>query len=260
MEIRAPAKINLNLSVTGKRDDGYHLLKSDIVFTAWGDDITITPADTLQFTVEGTYADVFDEMSVDRDSSNLIIKAVYLMADRAGRDPNIHVHLIKNIPAGAGLAGGSSDAAAVMKALNEMWAMNLSLDELCAMGLILGAELPVCLHAPHACHISGIGEIIEPIQTEKYYLLIVWPDKTLVTKDVFARYQGEVHDDNDLTAAAMSLCPEIKSLIAQLNVCEGCQKAQMSGSGSACFGIFDTRQSAEMAAVNFKNTIVTETY
>lgn len=278
----APAKINLNLGITGRRDDGYHLLHSVMVFTQWGDDITITPAEVFSLTVDGPYAAIFTEelLSTDRGASNLIVRAVYLMADKAGKNPAFHIHVTKNIPAGAGLGGGSSDAAAVMHMLNDYYALDLSMADLCAMGLTLGAELPVCLHAPSPCVVTGIGDKIEMRNDlPALHLLIVWPDAGLMTKDVFGVYANHPYkpeaidsvphdgrpmdwikaDGNHLTAAAIELCPQIGELLSDLQESDGCIFSRMSGSGSACFGVFDTKEAAEAASENFKNCVVTTT-
>lgn len=269
MRVRAPAKINLNLSITGRQDDGYHLLDSVMVFTSWGDDIIIKSASEFKLTADGPFSNIFtaELLSTNRGAPNLIVKAVYMMADRAGRNPDIHIHVTKNIPAGAGLGGGSSDAAAVMHALNDLWDMNLSLDELCAMGLELGAELPICLHG-RAAKVTGIGDIITPVEVSPLHLLIVWPDTGLLTKDVFAQYRQlnvpftDGHDEwmsanNDLTPAAIELCPEIGELLSDLAESDGCILSRMSGSGSACFGVFDNEKAAKAALPKFKNAVVT---
>jgi len=242
MKLTSPAKINLNLHVTGRRADGYHLLQSDMVFTHWGDEISITPSDQFTLTADGPYSNIFtgELLSTNRGAPNLIVRAVYAMADKANKN-----------------------AAAVMHALNDMWGLNLSMDELCTMGVELGAELPVCLHAPQPCRVSGIGDVIEPIEVAPLNLLIVWPDAdaSLLTKDVFDLYRQDPpiksEDDNHLADAAISLCPEIGDLITVLQASEGCQTASMSGSGSACFGIFETLDQAEAAKSQFKNAIVT---
>jgi len=260
MKFMAPAKINLNLSIAGRRADGYHLLQSDMVFTTWGDEITITPSDEFTLTADGPYSNIFtaDLLSTDRGASNLIIRAVYALIHNRNILPSIHVHVNKVIPAGAGLGGGSSNAAAVIHALNDYWKLNLSMDELCAVGLELGAELPACLHA-RPCRVTGIGDIIEPIDVSPMILLIVWPDAPLLTKDVFGVYESEVHEVNDLTDAAISLCPEIGDLISVLQSSKGCVRANMSGSGSACFGVFENINQAKAAQSQFKNAIVTTT-
>lgn len=263
MKLLAPAKINLNLSIAGRREkDGYHLLESKMVFTNWGDDITITSADEFRLTAEGPYSNIFTGalLATNRGAPNLIVRATYLMADKAKRNPDIHIHVGKNIPAGAGLGGGSSDAACVMRALNDMWDMGLTIDELCAMGLTLGAELPACIHG-RPCRVTGIGDIITPIESEEKFIVITWPDHPLLTKDVFEAYAqspvtGQV---NDLTQAAQKLCSEIEISIQQLNGFNGCESAFMSGSGSACFGIFKTLELAEAASCHFENAIATTT-
>jgi len=265
MKFISPAKINLNLSIIGQRDDGYHTLDTLIAFTKWGDEITIKPSMNFSFTADGPYATIFtdDLLSTNRDSSNLITKAVYLMADKAKCDPKVHVHITKNIPSGYGLGGGSSNAATVMKALNDLWDIGLNMDDFCDIGIHLGAELPVCLHA-RPCRVTGIGEVIQPTSIEKpLQILIVWPDDHLLTKDVFKCFDrndfssSDYTKKNHLTDAAISLCPEIKEILDNLNNCEECDFAQMSGSGSACFGVFNTIESAEKAQSNFKNAVVT---
>ena len=269
MKRRAPAKLNLSLNIVGRRDDGYHLLDSVMVFTRWGDEILLTPAGEFKLTAEGPYVHIFTQqlLSTDKGSPNLIVRAVYLMAEQAGKTPAFHIHVVKNIPAGAGLGGGSSDAAAVMHMLNDYWDMNLSPEELCRMGLALGAELPVCLRA-EPTRVRGIGDVLEPLVMPELHVLIAWPDEELLTKDVFSRYRQSGMDfssfdgdwlqaNNDLTAAAIELCPPIGEILSDLQDCDGVIVARMSGSGSACFGIFDTRQAAEAAAPKFGNAVVT---
>jgi 4-diphosphocytidyl-2-C-methyl-D-erythritol kinase len=270
MKFIAPAKINLNLNITGRRDDGYHTLDSIMTFTQWADEITITPSDRLQFAVDGPYASIFtpELLSVERDSPNLIIRALWMMADTVKKEPNFKIQLTKNIPAGAGLGGGSSDAAVIMKALNKYWNMALSMDELCAMGLALGAELPVCLHGTSA-RVTGIGDIIEPVNIPPQHILITWPDHELSTIEVFTHYRQSglpftqfdgdwQSSQNDLTGASIELCPHIGELLSILMDCDGCKIARMGGSGSSCFGIFETAEQAQRALKCFTNGIVTQ--
>ena len=262
MKLLAPAKINLNLSITGRLDNGYHTLDSVMVFTQWGDEMIIKPAKQFTLTADGPYSNIFTGalLSTNRGAPNLIVKAVYMMADKANCNPDIHVHVTKNIPAGAGLGGGSSNAATIMRALNDYWDIGLSIDELCAMGLTLGAELPVCLRGIPS-RVMGIGDVIEPIAIESKIMLITWPDLPLMTKDVFDLYRQSPENGrkNDLMVSAVSLCPEIGKLIAQLQSSEGCEGASMSGSGSACFGVFGSVDQANDAVPKFKNAVVTMT-
>ena len=273
MKRTAYAKINLDLNVTGRRDDGYHLLHSSMVFTEWGDEIILTSSNQFRLTADGPYSNIFttELLSVGKGSPNLIVKAVYLMAEKAQRNPDIHVHVTKNIPVGAGLGGGSADAAAVMHMLNDYWEMRLSLAELAEMGLRIGAELPVCLRAPAPCLVQGIGEKISPLDTvPTLYLLIAWPDHGLLTKDVFDAYRAAelpftqpgtdcMTGNNDLTSAAIGLCPSVGEILSDLAESEGCSVARMSGSGAACYGVFDTKEAAEAASARFKNAVVTTT-
>jgi len=262
MKFTAPAKINLALKITGKNDDGYHLLDSAIVFTEWGDEITITQSDEFRLTAEGAYSNIFTAslLSTDRGAPNLIVRAVYALINNRTIVPQVHVHVNKVIPSGAGLGGGSADAASVMCALNDYWEMDLSIDELCAIGLTIGAELPVCIRG-HSARVTGIGDKVDATDIAQHTLLIVWPDQPLMTKDVFAKYDPSHNEiwDNDLTPAAISLCPEIEDIITQLRLSNGCQSASMTGSGSACFGIFETMDLAKAASKNFKNCVTTRT-
>ena len=275
----ARAKINLSLHVTGRRGDGYHLLDSVIVFTRWSDDIVFEPSRTggLSLLVAGDQGRTLfgDLLTAERGAPNLVVRAAYAMADAAQRPLNGTITLHKNIPIGAGLGGGSADAAAVMHLLNDLWDRPLSMDELCAIGLTLGAELPVCLRE-QATRVQGVGDILTPItDIPPFFMVIAWPDQSLLTADVFAAYRkmgtnfdaalsnAAVSDatqaHNSLTAAAISLCPAIQQILDMMTRQNGCTLARMSGSGSACFGIFDTMDQAEKAAGQFKNAVVTQT-
>ena len=160
MEWLAPAKINLALHVTGQRADGYHLLDMLVVFACDGDRIIVSPADHDSFTVSGRFA-----AAVPTDERNLVIRARdALRAQAPGTATPVAIHLEKNLPIAAGIGGGSSDAAATMLALNAYWQLGLSFDTLLAIGLTLGADLPMCLHgAARGTPVlaRGIGEAIQ---------------------------------------------------------------------------------------------------
>jgi 4-diphosphocytidyl-2-C-methyl-D-erythritol kinase len=274
----APAKLNLNLHITGRRDDGYHLLDSIMVFTQWGDHVAVELSDNPSVSMIGNHALSLADalLSADRDSPNLAVKALYLMADATGHAPNIKITVEKNIPAGAGLAGGSSDAAAVMHALNELWDCGFTIDRLSEIGLKIGAEMPVCLHARPA-RVQGIGDIITPVDIAPLNIVIAWPESPLLTADVFQafRQQNAGFDErftlsdniiediqktkNTLTKTAIQLCPEIGSILDILHNQKGCLCARMTGTGSACFGVFDTITNAEKAANQFTRALATQT-
>ncbi len=269
MKTLAPAKINLYLHITGRRDDGYHLLDSLVVFADIGDEIEIEESDRLKLSVTGEFAAGL------ADDDNLVLKAARILAEKAATQPDIHIKLKKNIPVGAGLGGGSADAAAVIKLLNNFWQLNLSDAEMNSIGLELGADIPVCLYGRSA-YMSGIGEIIEPAQITPLYLVLVNPDIHISTKEIFemgfdftkspnnfsshsaVSKASEQNPEqfienlsatrNDLTRNALKQAPQIGDILEELQGYEGCRLARMSGSGSTCFGLFTSRKSAESTA------------
>ena len=264
--LTAPAKLNLNLRITGRRADGYHLLESAVVFTAFGDRITLRQRNKPapggdRLTVTGPFSAAMPSVEAD----NICLRAVQAFRDAGGACDPLDIHLDKQIPAGAGLGGGSSDAAAILRHLNLASAVPLSAERLATVALGLGADVPVCL-AGGAQHMTGIGEslvAIDPAPTG--HVVLAKPDIALSTPDVFARFSrsdfsqpsepGDGTDaltlvalGNDLTAAAVELVPAIAALLAAIAACDGHQAAQMSGSGSACFALFHGLASAQAAA------------
>jgi 4-diphosphocytidyl-2-C-methyl-D-erythritol kinase len=262
----APAKINLALHVTGQRDDGYHLLESLVVFAKVGDWLTITPAAQDKLSFSGPFGSTLQGDA----ATNLVLKArdaVRRFAEHRPCPP-VHIHLEKNLPLSAGIGGGSADAAATMTALNDLWALGLSKAELMALGLPLGADVPMCL-AGDPLIASGIGDIIEPvIRLPDISLLLVNPGvavstpqsfKALASKDnppllEFLSFgsQGDLlaylaSTRNDLQLPATTLCPAIDEVINSL-ADSGALLSRMSGSGATCFGIFAGDAAAKAAA------------
>ncbi|TCO73002.1 4-(cytidine 5'-diphospho)-2-C-methyl-D-erythritol kinase [Rhodovulum euryhalinum] len=257
VEAFAPAKINLTLHVTGQREDGYHLLDSLVVFADAGDRLGFAPAGNLTLTVTGPRA-----AGVPSDGRNLVLKAAALFG--AGRGAAIT--LDKHLPAAAGIGGGSSDAAAALRGLSQLW--GLPLPDAAAV-LSLGADVPVCL-APRALRMRGVGEeIAEGPRLPSMGLVLVNPGvevptpavfKALARKDnppmphppgwataaVMAHWLRDQR--NDLEAPARALAPVIGEVLAAIAATPGCLLARMSGSGATCFGIYDNRTEAEAAA------------
>ena len=149
----APAKVNLYLHVTGRRADGYHLLDSLVAFVDIGDRLWAEPATSLSLTVDGPEA--ADLAAVGGD--NLVLRAARLLADQAGTTAGAALHLDKHLPVAAGIGGGSSDAAAALLALRQLWRLPLDDNALCELGVRLGADLPACLYR-RAVWVAGIGE------------------------------------------------------------------------------------------------------
>ena len=267
LKVQAPAKINLALHVTGQRADGYHLLDSLVTFTDFGDELTFVAADTDELTIGGPFAE-----QLHGTESNLVIKARdALRALAAGRPcPPVSIHLIKNLPIASGLGGGSSDAAAALRGLNEFWGLSLSLKELSAAGLALGADVPMCL-AGKPLRATGIGEEITLLDAfPALDLVLVNPGVAVSTPAIFkallkkdnrpmsskanlssfhAACEFLSAQHNDLQRPAIALEPVIADCLAALED-SGAMLVRMSGSGATCFGIFTNAANAARAARN----------
>jgi 4-diphosphocytidyl-2-C-methyl-D-erythritol kinase len=264
VEAFAPAKVNLYLHVTSRRDDGYHLLDSLVVFADIGDRLRAEPAPSLSLTVDGPEA--ADLAAVGDD--NLVLRAARLLADRAGITAGAALHLDKHLPVAAGIGGGSSDAAAALLALKRLWRLSLDDEAVCALGARLGADVPACLYK-RAVWVGGIGERLEPAgPLPDAGILLVNPRRALPTATVFAARRGPFGHvgrfapmpcsaselaralmpcRNDLTEAAIGLVPAIAAVLARLGRLPGASLARMSGSGATCFALFANRAGAEEA-------------
>lgn len=255
----APAKINLYLHVTGKREDGYHLLDSLVVFAnELSDIVSVEENGESGFSMSGPFAPALAHEDVDH---NLCVRAAKLYCETLGITPDFNLHLEKNLPAGAGIGGGSADAAATIHALEEFYGR--ALPDRDKNLLSLGADVPVCYRAK-PCRFLGIGDVIRDVQTPpKIFILLVWPDAHTSTKEVFGKnggaYQRPVtfpqtygtaqqflsflrQTKNDLEEPALLLTPEISDALREISIQKNCRLARMSGSGSTVFGIFDTAQ------------------
>jgi len=263
--VRAPAKINLYLHVTGKRPDGFHELDSLVVFTASGDTVRISPAmagNGMQFTADGPFANI-----IGPKQDNLVVRAARLMVDSCRpATQDIDIHLTKRLPVAAGIGGGSSDAAATLRALNRYWDAGFDDDRLAALGLKLGADVPMCL-AREPIFVSGIGEKIQPAPSLPLFsLLLVNPGVAVPTPKVFEAFHGKfsppaVFSDepadvdalgallserrNDLSDAALGIAPVIGEVLQAISGQPGCLLSRMSGSGATCFGLFGDAGEAE---------------
>ena len=261
--LEAPAKLNLCLQITGRRADGYHLLNSVVVFTDFGDRLTVKPgtgADSIE--VKGPFA-----WALSRESDNLCLQAITAFREAGGAIGPLAITLEKHIPVGAGLGGGSSDAAVILRYLERHASSCLGPEPLAKLALALGADVPVCL-AGGAIHVRGIGDILHPVDpAPRGYIVLSRPETMLSTPAVFRAFAAGGQSfakatveptgktakqiakaGNDLLAAAQDLCPEITALIADLKRCPGAEAVQMTGSGSACFALFPDAAAAAAAA------------
>ncbi len=263
----APAKINLYLHVVGRRADGYHLLDSLVAFVDIGDCVTAAPAQSLSLAIGGPEAGAIAALGED----NLVMRAARLLAAASGpKAPGATrfgaaLYLDKVLPAASGIGGGSSDAAATLRALDLMWHRPLDPDALGALALKLGADTPACL-AARPVWVGGVGERIEDAAgLPPAGIVLANPRRTLPTADVFAARRGgfsatgrfdpmPLHAAglaavlrerrNDLTEAALTLFPDIAPVLERLARLPGALLARMSGSGATCFALFTDRAAA----------------
>lgn len=250
----APAKINLTLHVTGQRPDGYHLLDSLVVFADLGDRVRVRAAPSLSLRVTGPMA-----AGVPVGEDNLVLRAVRL-AGVAGAE----IVLEKNLPAAAGIGGGSADAAATFRALQSGFGLTPpAVDEV----MTLGADVPACLLS-QSLRMSGIGETISPVAAMPGLpAVLVNPGVPVHTPAAFraltTRNGASMPEiptfagitdcavwlalqRNDLQEAAIGICPEIGACLAALRD-QAALLARMSGSGATCFGLFQTADAADRA-------------
>lgn len=271
--IEAHAKINWALNIAGRRADGYHLLDMLMQSIDLCDALEIEPADELTLTVNGAAA----------GEDNLVLRAARALNRHAGTEHGAKLSLAKRVPARAGLGGGSADCAAALRALNDLWSLRLSDNQLRAIGLSLGADVPFCLTGGLA-RVSGIGEAIEPVpNAPRIPLVLVTPGGGLSTGAVFSLWDDggfpEVALDtaaladavarrdlravdrlcaNALTAPAIALMPEIGALIERMRAL-GAGAAFMTGSGSTVVGAFADEAAARAAAEALPGAILTRT-
>ncbi|WP_235907703.1 4-(cytidine 5'-diphospho)-2-C-methyl-D-erythritol kinase [Siccirubricoccus phaeus] len=263
-EESAPAKVNLYLHVTGRREDGYHLLDSLAVFGPAADRVAAAPGEALSLALEGPLA-----AGLAAEPDNLVLRAARALAEATGRAPKAALVLEKRLPIASGIGGGSADAAAALRALDRLWGTGLGVAGLAGIAGRLGADVPVCLAARPA-RMQGVGEVLRPAPSlPEYGLLLANPGVALATPAVFRARQGgftppaalpEAWPDaaamardlaalrNDLEPPAIALCPAIAEVLAAIRALPGCLLARMSGSGATCFGLFPDSAAARRAA------------
>ena len=239
-DVPAPAKLNLFLHITGRRDDGYHLLQSVFTLIDW--------CDTLHFELRQQGEISRQDLTTPLPNDDLVLKAARALQTATGSTQGAHISIAKSIPAQAGMGGGSSDAATTLLALNRLWKLNLNKLQLAQIGLKLGADVPFFIHGDNAW-VEGIGDQIAPIDVPKAHFLVVKPETGLSTQSIFSD-AGLKRDSqnaiisgfaanpfgfgrNDLQAVAQKLNPDVSTALSWLEK-QGLQP-RMTGSGSAVF-------------------------
>lgn len=262
MKIKAHAKINLCLNVVGKREDGYHELEMIMVPLALHDVVHIETAENDQFTCS-------DDQLV-MDESNTIVKAVVLLREKFQIQEHFHIHVDKHIPAQAGLAGGSSDGAAVLRGITELLNLPITREELAMLGKQIGADVPFCVMETSAI-VKGIGEKITPISLNcPFDILLVKPSAGVPTGKAFSMLDFTKCDhpncdkvahclchnefenlqsviSNSLEYSAFKIVPEIKQIEEELKAM-GFTAVLMSGSGSTVFALTRDKKLLDEAA------------
>ncbi len=246
-DVPAPAKLNLFLHIVGRRADGYHLLQSAFMLIDW--------QDTLHFELRPNGQLSREDLTIPLPAEDLILRAARLLQAHTGCTKGAHIAVHKEIPAQAGMGGGSSDAATCLLALNRLWGLGLSVAQLAAMGVQLGADVPFFLHG-HNAWVEGIGENITPVQLPPAQFVVIKPNAGLETAKIFAHPAlrrdtkaatidglartpyGFGH--NDLQAVAEQICPPVRQALERL-AAQGLQ-GKMTGSGSAVFALLPQGQ------------------
>jgi 4-diphosphocytidyl-2-C-methyl-D-erythritol kinase len=267
VKIRAPAKINVGLRVVGKRADGYHLLDTVMVPVSLYDEIYITKSIRKGRSCTAKLTVTCDNPAVPSDEGNIVFRAADLIIKENSINEPVAIHIVKRIPIGAGLGGGSSDAAATLIAMNSLFRLNYSMRRLKKRGYSLGADVPFFIGRMPA-RARGIGERLTPIKSLPWnWAIIVYPGFPVATSWVYRNFQAKLTKPmanisiitplkkslgqhrllvNDLETVTLARYPRIKFLKEELNA-EGAAGALMSGSGSAVFGLFDSRGKAAWA-------------
>ena len=243
----APPKINLFLHITGRRDDGYHNLQTLFQLLDGGDNLTFTLTENNKISLSTQIEGV-------AESDNLIVRAASLLQKKSNCTRGCIIDLDKKLPMGAGLGGGSSNAATTLLALNKLWNCDLSIDELAKIGTKLGADVPVFVEG-NSAFAEGIGEQLTPVDIPKSWYLIITPDCTVSTEKIFSNPQltrnstpikiralSEEQYRNDCQAIVEKLHPQVKEVVEWL---ETYSTPLMTGTGASVFCRWATEAQAK---------------
>ncbi|WP_346287407.1 4-(cytidine 5'-diphospho)-2-C-methyl-D-erythritol kinase [Zoogloea sp.] len=248
--VPAPAKINLFLHIVGRRPDGYHLLQTAFRLIDWGDEIT------LERRADGLIRRTSDVPGVPPES-DLVVRAARALQAASGATWGADIGVLKRIPMGGGLGGGSSDAASVLIALNRMWGCGLSRARLQEIGLGLGADVPFFIFGETA-FAEGVGEALQPLSVPPAWYVMVAPDAFVPTAEIFSDQELTRDSEilimrafamhttrNDMQAVVCRRFPKVAESLVWLSRYGA---ARMSGSGACVFAPFDSKEQAEQVA------------
>ncbi len=249
IELRCPAKLNLFLHIVGRRNDGYHLLQSVFQLIDWCDVLT------LKLIPENEVRRI-DPIPGVLPEQDLVVRAAQLLKEHCKIDRGVEISLEKNIPMGAGLGGGSSDAASTLIGLNALWDLHLDIATLCQLGLKLGADVPFFIFGQNA-FVEGVGEKLQPISLESQDFVVIFPNQGIATAQIFQDPQltrdhapitidrflasPRSYQSNDCQAVAVQKCPEVKQALDWIYKAVPKSAPCMSGSGSSVFAALDPK-------------------
>jgi 4-diphosphocytidyl-2-C-methyl-D-erythritol kinase len=249
LTLRSPAKLNLFLHIVGRREDGYHLLQSVFQLIDWCDTIHLKK-------IVGNQVRRINPIPGVPPEQDLVVRAANLLKDFCKIDSGVEIDLIKEIPMGAGMGGGSSDAATTLIGLNALWNLNLSKETLSTLGLKLGADVPFFIFGQNA-FVEGIGEKIQEISLQTPDFLVIFPNQGIATASIFqdselTRDHAQItidgflaspllYQSNDCQAVAMRICPEVKQALDWITQAVPGSQPRMSGSGSSVFAVLDPK-------------------
>ncbi len=262
MDFKALAKINLSLDVTGVLDNGYHSVSMVMQSVELCDIVSINKKSSKDISIHT------DNPLIPNGQENIAFRACELMIEKYRIPHGFDIDIKKNIPIAGGMAGGSTDAAAVMRGINEICNLGATTEELMELGVTLGADVPFCIQEKPALA-EGIGEKLTKIKglSKKLYILLVNPNILISTKEIYDRIDSKkcfntvdnkalisALDRNDLDKASLymmnvmesvtgEICPQISMIIDKLYQ-NGAKVALMSGSGATCFGVFESKEKA----------------
>ena len=247
--LRSPAKLNLFLHIVGRRADGYHLLQSVFQLIDWCDIITLeaTPENVVR------RINAIPGVAPEQD---LVVRAAKLLKNFCKFENGVEINLQKEIPMGAGLGGGSSDAASTLIGLNALWNLKLTKETLASLGLQLGADVPFFIYGQNA-FVEGVGEKIQGIELENRDFLVIFPGQAIATASIFqtpelTRDHAQITIDgflaspwsdlsNDCQVVAMQICPQVKQALDWISQAVPGSEPRMSGSGSSVFAVLDPK-------------------
>ena len=257
LTLPAPAKLNLMLHILGRRPDGYHELQTIFQFLDYGDELSFALREDGEVRLQTEIADVPHD-------SNLIVKAARALKEQSDCELGVDIWLKKVLPMGGGIGGGSSDAATTLLGLNHLWQLGWDEDRLAALGLKLGADVPVFVRG-HAAFAEGVGEILTPVDPEEPWYVVLVPQVSVSTAEIFSdplltrdtppikvRPVPKGNSRNDCLPVVARRYSDVRNA---LNLLGKFTEAKLTGTGSCVFGAFPNKAEADKVSALLTETL-----